>query len=94
MMRHVLAFISAAMAVVAVLGCLYVVFPGLNAYMVASGRAAPGEPIFLDELALPLSESLSGVATGIALMTVAWLVRWCIRRRTARGAVEGDADER
>ena len=83
-MRYLLAFLSAAMAVVAFIGCVAIVFPGINAYMVASGRAAPGEPIFLDELALPLTESFHDVGIGIALVAAALLVRRLIRHKTQR----------
>ena len=87
-------FVSLVMALVAFVGCLYVAFAGIDAYMVASGRAAPGEPIFLDELARPLAESLHDVAVGIALIAAALFARWYIRRKIGSGGGKASAAER
>ena len=93
-MRHVFAFVSFVMALVAFVGCLYVAFAGIEAYMVASGRAAPGEPIFLDELARPLAESLHDLGIGITLIAAALFARWYIRRKLASGGSTARVAER
>ena len=79
--RALLVFVSAAMAVVAFIAAIAVVFAGIDAYMVASERAMPGEPIFLDTLAQPLGDSLLNVAIGIAIIGFAAVVRAYIERR-------------
>ena len=93
-MRHVLHFISLVMALVGLVGCLYVAFGGIEVYLVASGRAAPGEPIFLDTLAQPLAESLRNVAIGIGLIALAMLVRWFIRRKWPTGGAVNPRDNK
>lgn len=88
--RLLLVLLAAAMAVVAFIAAIAVVFAGIDAYMVASGRAMPGEPIFLDTLARPLAESLRDAAIGIAIIALAAVVRAYIERRL-RPSSEGGA---
>ena len=81
--RLIAALAGVAAVLLGLAGCVHVAFGGIHAYMVSFGRATPGEPIFLDELASPLEESLLQVAIGIALLVAAFLLNRLMKRFAA-----------
>lgn len=83
-MRSLLTFVAAVMALLALLGCVYVAFGGIGVYMVVSGAAVPGEPMFLDELTPTLADSVLQTGIGIALIAGALTTRTYVRRVMAR----------
>ena len=80
--RGLLAFAAAAMAVIAFFACVMIAIAGIRVYMVGSGMANAGEPIFLDELAMPLDESVHHVAIGTAVIALALGIRAWIHRKS------------
>jgi hypothetical protein len=67
-----------------IFGCLITADWGAQAYMVGIGGAKPGDVIYLDTLAVPLRESLSGVAAGLITIGVGgWFTAFARRRRVA-----------
>jgi multisubunit Na+/H+ antiporter MnhC subunit len=81
MTRFLLAVLSVITALLALWGCALIALGGVHAYMVGSGKVTPGEPIFVDEIALPLGESMRAVVLGMALVAFALLVRAYVRRK-------------
>jgi hypothetical protein len=83
--RALLSLIANGLIVVALYGAVCVTFAGIDAYMVLSGRAMPGEPIFLDQLASPLDESLAAIGIGVLILCAATAVHLYLGRGTRRG---------
>jgi hypothetical protein len=63
-------------------GIVNIVGYGVDAYMVGFTGAHPGDVIFLDDLASPLSQSLPWLAYGIAVTGVGlWLTAYARNQR-------------
>ena len=88
-MRSLLILAAGALILVALLGCLYATFGGIGIYMVMSGRALPGEPMFLDELTPSLADSVVQAGIGVVLIAGALTGRAYIRRLLARAERQG-----
>ena len=66
-----------------------------NAYMVGVDKARPGEAIFLDEVAVPLSQSLAWAALGVLAIGIGlWMSRVArgSRRRQPLTSVRADRE--
>jgi hypothetical protein len=83
-MRALLIILAVVMTLVGLLGCAYVAFGGIGIYMVLSGSAVPGEPMFLDELTPALADSVVQTAIGVVCIAGALFTRACVRRVLAR----------
>lgn len=79
-MHWLLAILAAVMMAGALVGCFYAAFGSIAIYMVATGRAAPGEPMYLDVAAPSLFESTIEVGIGVTLIVSGWAVRSYVER--------------
>lgn len=61
-------------------GIFGVAFSLVDAYMVEIARVTPGEPMFLDELAYPLSAAVVDLGRGIGFLFLAFFSRDYARR--------------
>ena len=85
MTRGVRIALSIAAWVPIVLGIGPVSAAIIDGYMVAVGGVAPGEPLYLDELAYPLRDAITQGAIGLGLITFGAIVRLHVSRK-ARAA--------
>jgi hypothetical protein len=86
-MRLLLRIASMFLLVAELVGCVGVSFALVGWYMVASGAASPGQPMYLDELAPSAVEIAYQLTIGIALIAGPMLARTAIGRRMAASAV-------
>ena len=77
------------LALLALVGCVWLAHALVGGYMVWSGNAAPGNSIFLDELAPTLSEALLEALEGLALIGISLALRAWIRRKRLAGSAAG-----
>lgn len=80
-MRFMLKVISILAIPVALLGAILAALAVAGLYMVLVEGVAPGEPIWLDELAPSKGGAIVQLATGAAVIAVALYVRTLIRRK-------------
>jgi hypothetical protein len=80
-MHGALRLVSSLAFLVMIYGALVVGLSVPDFYMVASGEVRPGEPIYVDELAMTLRQSGSNVALGLGLIFAAAATRWLVRRK-------------
>jgi hypothetical protein len=79
---HILLRVLAMLAIpVALLGALITAKAGSMLYMVTIQGVAPGDPIWLDELAPPVSDASFWLAIGVGLVSGSLLLRAIVRRR-------------
>lgn len=71
---------------VAVVAGTYGLNAGISLYLVASGRARPGEPIYLDERAAPVAESAVGVLVSVLIVALGAVACSSIRRQLHGGS--------
>jgi hypothetical protein len=64
-----------------IVGIPAVAFSLVDAYMVEIARVPPGEPMFLDEHAYPLSDALLDIGRGIGLLFLGFFSRDYARRK-------------
>jgi hypothetical protein len=83
-MNSLLKVIAVLAIPVALVGALLFAIAGAGLYMVLVQGVAPGEPIWLDELAPSTGEAALRMATGAAAIGAALSLRALIRRKLQR----------
>jgi len=80
-MRIIWHLLSTASFLLVLVGALVSVFPIANIYAVSFMGIAPGDPLYVDELAVPLRSSLLSLTLIIGISCVAiWLRRVALRK--------------
>ena len=80
-MRFALRLASLLFIPVALVGAVLVAFAAAGLYMVLVQGVAPGEPIWMDELAPSTSNAVIQIAIGAVLVAISLSTRTLIRRK-------------
>ena len=82
-MRAFLKFLSSFMMLVLIFGAAQVSLGLVNFYLVYSGHAVPGEPVYVDERAFSLADSATLSLLGVVLIALSVSVRALLLRKLA-----------